>query len=111
MKKIFYLSVVTAGILALGACDHQPDFPGLEKESQITNIKEYVSDYQGSPFTSVTPAKLVLPAWLQDKYYSCDKGSKAMVNYRYINDVPEYVLAVSAASVYTLVASDYAAAW
>ena len=39
MKKILYLSIFTTGILALGACDHEPDFPGLEEESQITNVK------------------------------------------------------------------------
>lgn len=111
MKKILYLSIFTTGILALGACDHEPDFPGLEEESQITNVQEYVADYQGSAFTSANPAKSVLPAWLQDKYYTCDKGSKAMVNYKYINDVPEYVLAVSDANVYTLTSNDYVEAW
>lgn len=111
MKKILYLSIFATGILALGACDHEPDFPGLEEESQITNVQEYVADYQGSAFTSANPAKSVLPAWLQDKYYTCDKGSKAMVNYKYINDVPEYVLAVSDATVYTLTAGDYTEVW
>lgn len=111
MKKIIYLSILTAGILALGSCNHEPDFPGLEEESQIINVKEYVADYQGSAFTSANPAKSVLPAWLQDKYYTCSKGSKAMVNYKFINDVPEYVLAVSNASVYTLTPSNYAEIW
>lgn len=111
MKKIVYLSIFATGILALGSCNHEPDFPGLEEESRITNVQEYVTDYQGSAFTSANPARSVLPAWLQDKYYTCDKGSTAMVNYKYINDVPEYVLAVSGATVYTLTATDYAEAW
>lgn len=111
MKKNIYLSILVAGTLAFSSCNHEPDFPGVDELSQPTNVVKYAAVYSGAPFTADKPAKDALPAWLLSKYYTCDKASTAMVDYRFVQSIPEYVSAVSSASVYTLNAADYQKAW
>lgn len=111
MKNKLYLSILVAGIISFSSCDHEPDFPGVDEMSQPTNLAKYVAAYSGAPFTADKPAKDALPAWLLGKYYTCDKGSTAMVDYKFVQSIPEYVSAVSSAAVYTLIADDYKKAW
>lgn len=111
MKKKIFLSILVAGTMTLGSCNHEPDFPGVEELSQPTNVAKYAVTYVGAAFTAEQPAKETLPKWLKDKFYTCDKGSVATVNYKYIQSVPDYVTAVSSAQAITLSVDDYQEIW
>lgn len=111
MKKIYLFSTLVAGLLMFNSCDNEPDFPGLDKESQITNVAKYVTEYTGVVFAENNPARNTLPAWLDTKYKTADKGSTAMVDYKYTLTTPEYITALGATVPYTLGAEDYREAW
>lgn len=111
MKKKIFLSILVAGTITLGSCNHEPDFPGVDELSQPTNVAKYAVTYVGAAFTAEQPAKETLPTWLKDKFYTCDKGSVAAVNYKYIQSVPDYVTAVSSAEVMTLSPDNYQTIW
>ncbi len=107
-RNILYTGMFIAGMALWTSCDHEPDFPGLDvKGETLTNVAKYADTYLGAAFTADNPAKETLPEWLQKKYYTCDKGSSAMITYKFAPSVPEYVSAVSAATAYTVTADDY----
>jgi hypothetical protein len=111
-RNILYTSIFIAGMALWTSCDYEPDFPGLDvKGETLTNVAKYADTYLGAAFTDDNPARETLPEWLQKKYYTCDKGSSAMVTYKFAPSVPEYVSAVSAATAYTVTADDYKAVW
>lgn len=111
-RNILYTGMFIAGMALWTSCDHEPDFPGLDvKGETLTNVAKYADTYLGAAFTADNPAKETLPEWLQKKYYTCDKGSSAMITYKFAPSVPEYVSAVSAATAYTVTADDYKAVW
>lgn len=107
-RNILYTSMLIAGMTLWTSCDHEPDFPGLDvKGETLTNVSKYTDTYLGAAFTADNPAKETLPGWLLKKYYTCDKGSSAMVTYKYAPTTPEYVSDVSAATLYTVKNEDY----
>lgn len=111
-RNILYTGMFIAGMALWTSCDHEPDFPGLDvKGETLTNVAKYADTYLGAAFTADNPAKETLPEWLQKKYYTCDKGSSAMVTYKYAPSIPESVSAVSLATVYTVTAENYKALW
>lgn len=111
-RNILYTSMLIAGMMLWTSCDHEPDFPGLDvKGETLTNVAKYTDTYLGAAFTADNPAKETLPEWLQKKYYTCDKGSSAMITYKFLSSVPEYVSAVSSATAYTVTAENYETLW
>lgn len=111
MKKILFLSTLIVGALALNSCNNTPDFPGLEDKTQIPHVVKYVTTYAGATFSEDKPAKDVLPEWLYGKYYTADKGSTAMVNYKFTVSTPEYIKALGSTKPYTLTAENYQEVW
>ncbi|MEG1615617.1 MAG: choice-of-anchor J domain-containing protein [Bacteroidales bacterium] len=81
MKRNNYINLLFAGALAFGSCNVEPDFDGLEDMTKPTNVKKYEEVYQGKVFNAENPAQATIPAWLNSKYYTCDKGSTAIVSY------------------------------
>lgn len=111
-RNIIYISILAAGMTLWTSCDHQPDFPGLDVDGEkLTNVVKYTETYVGETFSADKPAKNVLPAWLLKKYYTCDKGSTAMVTYKYAPTIAEAVSAVSNATLYTVTAENYQKMW
>lgn len=111
-RNILYVSMLVAGMTLWTSCDHEPDFPGLDvKGETLTNVVKYTDTYLGAAFTEENPAKETLPEWLLKKYYTCDKGSSAMVTYKYAPSISENVSAISSATAYTVTADDYKAVW
>lgn len=111
MKKIIFINILIAGVFAFSSCNNEPDFPGLDEKSQIPHVVKYAASYAGAVFSEDKPAKDVLPAWLLGRYYTADKGSTAMVDYKYAVSIPEYVLQISGTEPYTLDPADYQEAW
>lgn len=111
-RNILYTGLLVAGMTLWTSCDHEPDFPGLDvKGESLTNVAKYADTYPGAAFNADNLAKETLPEWLLKKYYTCDKGSSAMVTYKYTPSIPEYVSAVSAATTYTVTAENYQTVW
>lgn len=110
MKKILFFTSLILG-LSLTSCNNEPSFPGLDEISKIPNVKKYSVAYGGAAFTADKPANTVLPEWLKAKYYTVDKGSTAMVDYKFAPSIPEYITEVSATGIYTLASADYQEAW
>lgn len=111
MKKIYLFSTLVAGLFAFSSCNNEPDFPGLDEKSELTNVAKYVTSYAGAVFSEDNPAKNTLPEWLDARYKTADKGSTAMVDYRFTLSIPEYVQEISNTKLYTLSADDYKEAW
>lgn len=111
MKKIYLFSAFIAGLLTFNSCNNEPDFPGLDEASQITNVAKYVTSYAGAIFSEDNPAKNTLPGWLDTKYKTADKGSTAMVDYKFTLSIPEYVQAINDAKPYTLTSENYQEVW
>ncbi len=76
---------------------------GLDKELKNVGTNKY--------FTSIIPAETYMPAFLADKYYTADDGAAVKVTYDQKVSLPEYVNQLNKASIYTLAAADYQAAW
>lgn len=112
-RNILYASMFITGVTLWTSCDHEPYFPGLDEkvDASLAHVAKYTDTYLGAPFTADNPALNTLPEWLLQKYYTCDKGSSAMVTYKYTPTIPEYVAAVSTATSYTVTADDYKAVW
>lgn len=66
MKKIYLFSAFIAGLLTFNSCNNEPDFPGLDEASQITNVAKYVTSYAGAIFSEDNPAKThYLAGWIR----------------------------------------------
>ena len=62
-------------------------------------------------FASAEYAAMFIPAYLDQLYPTYDNGSVALVNYTLAVDVPANVVAMNAATEYTLTEDDYKAIW
>ena len=62
-------------------------------------------------FASADHAAMFLPAYLDQLYPTYDNGSVALVNYTLAVDVPADVVAMNAATEYTLTEDDYKTIW
>ena len=62
-------------------------------------------------FASAEYAAMFIPAYLDQLYPTYDNGSVALVNYTLAVDVPADVVAMNAATEYTLTEDDYKAIW
>lgn len=62
-------------------------------------------------FTATITAETYLPAFLWDKYFTADNGTAVKVTYNKQSALPEYITQLNTATIYTLVAADYQAAW
>lgn len=61
--------------------------------------------------TPRTPADLVLPLLMANKYYAASDGTSVTVTYRESAGEPEYLARIGAARKYTVSAADYAKVW
>ena len=87
-KNLFFMLVVS---LMFAACDYnEKNFEGLDEMSEPKNEAKYTLEYDGvypkdGYFSPANKPTAVIPAWLWGKYFSVDKGSQAVVTYKYQN--------------------------
>lgn len=87
-KNIFFMLLLS---LSITACDYNEKyFKGLDEMSEPKSEAKYVLEYDGGYpkdgyFSPVNKPTEVIPGWLWDKYFSADKGSTAVVTYKYQN--------------------------
>lgn len=62
-------------------------------------------------FTDMILPEEFLPAYVADKYPYVSDNSKILVNYRYAQNLPEYLAGLGAATTYNLTEDDYKAVW
>ncbi|MFD2916727.1 choice-of-anchor J domain-containing protein [Psychroserpens luteus] len=127
MKKIVYLIAIILGTTIVG-CNPLEDINNEidAQDNPVVGVDEFTmstDDYtaiveQGDDedpdyyetfeaFSNVDDAKLMLPAFLSDKYPYWGEGSSVTVNYNLYDGNPEDVSAYVNADDYELVASDY----
>ena len=127
MKKIVYLIAIILGTTIVG-CDPLEDINNEidAQDNPVVGVDEFTlstDDYiaiveQGDDedpdyyetfeaFSDVDDAKLMLPAFLSDKYPYWGEGSSVTVNFNLYDGNPEDVSAYVNADDYELVATDY----
>ena len=138
MKKIINIFLLPIIALALGACDYNGQFEGLEEMEKLKNVAKYeytiastdittianalnanknradslmASNLRSAGvFTDAAPASLLVPYALKNIYKAADKGSSALVSYNFRANRSDFVTKLSSAA-YVLVRDDYQKVW
>ncbi|WP_251623758.1 hypothetical protein [Odoribacter lunatus] len=134
-KHLIYLCI--ASVLGMTGCtDVNDEFEGLKDMTTPENMlnKDYtltVEDYAAISalkisgvdadalsavktnlyLTSATPAKTVLPAFMNSKWGTASKGSAIKMTYDFGGDTPAYLAAIDSAQAYELTDKDYETIW
>lgn len=134
-KHLIYLCIASA-LGWTGCTDVNDEFEGLDKMTVPENVinKEYTltaEDYAtigdlkidgmdanalkavktNLYLTSATPAKTVLPVFMNSKWGTASTGSAIKMTYDFGGETPAYLAALAAAETYTLSAEDYKTVW
>ena len=135
-KHLIYLCIASALGWA-GCTDVNDEFDGLDKMTVPENIinKDYTltaEDYAAISalkglsgvddnalkavktnlyLTSATPAKTVLPVFMNSKWGTASMGSAIKMTYDFGGETPAYLAAIASAKTYTLSAEDYKTVW
>jgi len=134
-KHLIYLYIASALGLA-GCTDVNDEFEGLDKITVPENVinKDYTltaEDYAAIStlkisgvdanalkavktnlyLTSATPAKTVLPVFMNSKWGTASTGSAIKMTYDFGGETPAYLSTIAAAETYTLNAADYKTVW
>ncbi|MCM1031218.1 MAG: DUF5017 domain-containing protein [Oscillibacter sp.] len=134
-KHLIYLCV--ASVLGLTGCtDVNDEFEGLDKITVPENVinKDYTltaEDYATISalkidgvdanalkavktnlyLTDATPAKTVLPVFMNSKWNTASTGSAIKMTYDFGGETPAYLAAIVSAKTYTLSTEDYKTVW
>lgn len=109
MKKIYFIQIITAIALLLGACDYNDrNFEGLDDMVRPGNVSTYEVEYDGDYptdgyFTTKIAVDTTVVKWLSSKYFACDSGSLAKVSILYADSLE----APEVTGQYVLVTDDY----
>ncbi len=135
-KHLIYLCIAFA-LGWTGCTDVNDEFEGLDKITIPENVinKDYTltaEDYAAISalkglsgvddnalkavktnlyLTSATPAKTVLPVFMNSKWGTASTGSAIKMTYDFGGETPAYLAAIASAKTYTLSAEDYKTVW